>query len=203
MQQSQKPLNSIRSDATVAEAIKTMHDRRMQSLIVVESGEPIGILSERDIFGKVMYPEKNPSELKVSEVMSKIAETYITMPRVNVKEVMSEAVVVNEGEKVTEVVEKMSEKESGVAVVVRDEKPVGIFTERDIITNVWGKLKAEETPVEAVMTRSFVALEPEMDIMEAARQMKGKSAMYSPVVHEGKTIGVLSGGDIIGLIAKL
>ena len=196
-------LTSIRSDATVAEAIKTMHDRRMQSLIVVESGEPIGILSERDIFGKVMYPEKNPSELKVSEVMSKIAETYITMPRVNVKEVMSEAVVVNEGEKVTEVVEKMSEKESGVAVVVRDEKPVGIFTERDIITNVWGKLKAEETPVEAVMTRSFVALEPEMDIMEAARQMKGKSAMYSPVVHEGKTIGVLSGGDIIGLIAKL
>jgi len=196
-------LTSIRSDATVAEAIKTMHDRRMQSLIVVESGEPIGILSERDIFGKVMYPEKNPSELKVSEVMSKIAETYITMPRVNVKEVMSEAVVVNEGEKVTEVVEKMSEKESGVAVVVRDEKPVGIFTERDIITNVWGKLKAEETPVEAVMTRSFVALEPEMDIMEAARQMKGKSAMYSPVVHEGKTIGVLSGGDVIGLIAKL
>ena len=196
-------LTSIRSDATVAEAIKTMHDRRMQSLIVVESGEPIGILSERDIFGKVMYPEKNPSELKVSEVMSKIAETYITMPRVNVKEVMSEAVVVNEGEKVTEVVEKMSEKEAGVAVVVRDEKPVGIFTERDIITNVWGKLKAEETPVEAVMTRSFVALEPEMDIMEAARQMKGKSAMYSPVVHEGKTIGVLSGGDIISLIAKL
>ncbi len=196
-------LTSIRSDATVAEAIKTMHDRRMQSLIVVESGEPIGILSERDIFGKVMYPEKDPSTIKVSEVMSKIAETYITMPRVNVKEVMSEAVVVNEGEKVTEVVEKMSEKESGVAVVVRDEKPVGIFTERDVITNVWGKLKAEETPVEAVMTRSFVALEPEMDIMEAARQMKGKSAMYSPVVHEGKTIGVLSGGDIIGLIAKL
>ncbi|MFB0544489.1 MAG: cyclic nucleotide-binding/CBS domain-containing protein [Asgard group archaeon] len=196
-------LTSIRSDATVAEAIKTMHDRRMQSLIVVESGEPIGILSEREILGKVIYPEKNPSELKVSEVMSKLAETYITMPRVNVKEVMSEPVVVTEGEKVTEVVEKMSEKESGVAVVVRDEKPVGIFTERDIITNVWGKLKAEETPVEAVMTRSFVALEPEMDIMEAARQMKGKSAMYSPVVHEGKTIGVLSGGDIIRLIAKL
>jgi CBS domain-containing protein len=196
-------LTSIRSDATVAEAIKTMHDRRMQSLIVVESGEPIGILSERDIFGKVMYPEKDPSTIKVSEVMSKIAETYITMPRVNVKEVMSEPVVVTEGEKVTEVVKKMSEKESGVAVVVRDEKPVGIFTERDVITNVWGKLKAEETPVETVMTRSFVALEPEMDIMEAARQMKGKSAMYSPVVHEGKTIGVLSGGDIIGLIAKL
>ena len=196
-------LTSIRSDATVAEAIKTMHDRRMQSLIVVESGEPIGILSEREILGKVIYPEKNPSELKVSEVMSKLAETYITMPRVNVKEVMSEPVVVTEGEKVTEVVEKMSEKESGVAVVVRDEKPVGIFTERDIITNVWGKLKAEETPVEAVMTRIFVALEPEMDIMEAARQMKGKSAMYSPVVHEGKTIGVLSGGDIIRLIAKL
>lgn len=196
-------LTSIRSDATVAEAIKTMHDRRMQSLIVVESGEPIGILSEREILGKVIYPEKNPSTIKVSEVMSKLAETYITMPRVNVKEVMSEPVVVTEGEKVTEVVEKMSEKESGVAIVVRDEKPVGIFTERDIITNVWGKLKAEETPVEAVMTRSFIALEPEMDIMEAARQMKGKSAMYSPVVHEGKTIGVLSGGDIIRLIAKL
>ncbi|MFX0161992.1 MAG: cyclic nucleotide-binding/CBS domain-containing protein [Candidatus Hodarchaeota archaeon] len=196
-------LTSIRSDATVAEAIKTMHDRRMQSLIVVEAGEPIGILSEREILGKVIYPEKNPSELKVSEVMSKLAETYITMPRVNVREVMSEPVVVTEGEKVTEVVEKMSEKESGVAVVVRDEKPIGIFTERDIITNVWGKLKAEETPVEAVMTRIFVALEPEMDIMEAARQMKGKSAMYSPVVHEGKTIGVLSGGDIIRLIAKL
>ena len=58
-------------DQTIEEAARTMRDEQIGSIIVSEKGEPVGIMTERDILYKVVAGGKNPSELKIKEIVSK------------------------------------------------------------------------------------------------------------------------------------
>ncbi|MEM3166575.1 MAG: CBS domain-containing protein, partial [Candidatus Methanomethylicia archaeon] len=66
-----KEFFTIDVEATALEASKLMLDKNIGYLIVLERGRPIGMVSERDLVFKVMALEKEPSKVKVSEIMSK------------------------------------------------------------------------------------------------------------------------------------
>lgn len=66
-----KDFFTIDVEATVLEASKLMLDKNVGYIIVLEKGRPIGMISERDIIFKVVALEKDPSKVKVDEVMSK------------------------------------------------------------------------------------------------------------------------------------
>lgn len=57
-------------DWTVLEAAKRMAAKKIGGLVVLESGRPIGLLTERDILWKVTAKEKNPTKVCVREVMA-------------------------------------------------------------------------------------------------------------------------------------
>ncbi len=59
-------------DQTIEEAAKTMRDEQIGSILVSEKGEPVGIITERDILYKVVAGGKDPSELKIKEIVSKL-----------------------------------------------------------------------------------------------------------------------------------
>ncbi|MDQ3315176.1 MAG: CBS domain-containing protein [Verrucomicrobiota bacterium] len=61
---------SVSPDATVYEAISMMADKNVGALLVVESGQLVGILSERDYTRKVMLRGKRSRETQVREIMS-------------------------------------------------------------------------------------------------------------------------------------
>ncbi|MEM1537954.1 MAG: CBS domain-containing protein [Candidatus Nezhaarchaeales archaeon] len=61
---------SIDAEKTVAEAAKFMVERGLGSLIVVEGGEPVGIITERDLTRRVVA-KGLPLTTKVGEVASK------------------------------------------------------------------------------------------------------------------------------------
>ena len=57
-------------DWTVLEAAKKMAAKKIGGLVVLKSGRPIGLLTERDILWKVTSKEKNPAKVFVREVMA-------------------------------------------------------------------------------------------------------------------------------------
>lgn len=59
--------------ATVAEAVKTMKDRGVRSLIVDRRSEDdaYGIVTQRDVVYQVMAKGLDPNQVKVHEIMSK------------------------------------------------------------------------------------------------------------------------------------
>ncbi|MCD6247892.1 MAG: CBS domain-containing protein [Hadesarchaea archaeon] len=57
--------------ATVARAAKLMSQNGVGSLVVVERGKPVGILTERDLLMKVVSENIRPSEIRVEEIMSR------------------------------------------------------------------------------------------------------------------------------------
>jgi len=64
-------IHIIGKSASVQEAAQKMREVHGGCLIVVEKGQPAGIVTERDLVGKVIAENLSPKDLKVSEVMSK------------------------------------------------------------------------------------------------------------------------------------
>src|SRR5215211_2989342 len=61
---------SIAPDATVYEAVAMMAEKNVGALLVVEAGQLVGIVSERDYTRKVMLRGKRSRETQVREIMS-------------------------------------------------------------------------------------------------------------------------------------
>lgn len=63
----------IDGDKSVAEAIRLMRAENLSSLIVngKTPTDPWGIVTRKDVVNKIVAPDKNPEEVKISEIDSK------------------------------------------------------------------------------------------------------------------------------------
>ena len=66
-----KNVYTVDPDTSVEETVKTMNAHEIGCLVVVQSGRPIGIITERDLLKRVLEQGKPPKNIKVSEIMSK------------------------------------------------------------------------------------------------------------------------------------
>jgi CBS domain-containing protein len=60
----------VSPDTTVVDALKMMAEKNIGSVIVLQDGNYIGIMTERDYSRKVILKGKNSMDTKVSEIMS-------------------------------------------------------------------------------------------------------------------------------------
>lgn len=98
---------------------------------------------------------------------------------------------------VAEAVRAMNRARIGCLVVVDGDRPLGIFTERDVLTRVVdGGLDPEATPVAEVMTRDLVAIRPETTVHQAMAVMTERRCRHLPVVDGGRLAGMVSIGDV-------
>jgi CBS domain-containing protein len=61
----------VRSDHSVREAARYMTDRRVGAVSVLDGTRLVGILSERDLMGRVIARQLDPDRTRVAEVMTK------------------------------------------------------------------------------------------------------------------------------------
>lgn len=66
-----KDVITIEVNATVRKAVRLMNDREIGCLVVVQGETPIGIVSERDMLKRVLFPTRDPRAVEVGEIMSK------------------------------------------------------------------------------------------------------------------------------------
>jgi CBS domain-containing protein len=92
----------------------------------------------------------------------------------------------------------MTRARSG-SVLILDEAggPLGIFTERDLLTKVVSKsLDPAVTLVSAVMTRNPFTVPPDMSVCDAVLLMKERRFRHLPIVGPtGKVVGMFSFRD--------
>jgi CBS domain-containing protein len=61
---------SVAPDATVYEALRLMADKNVGALVVLDGGELVGVVSERDYARKVILHNKASKEIPVRQIMT-------------------------------------------------------------------------------------------------------------------------------------
>lgn len=99
---------------------------------------------------------------------------------------------------VLEAIKLMAEKEVGALLVMKNEKPVGIVSERDYARKVILKGRSsQETSVEDIMTTRVVCASPDQNIEECMALMTDKHIRHLPVMDKEQLCGMLSIGDLV------
>lgn len=103
--------------------------------------------------------------------------------------------------KLQEVSSMMARCDCGAIPVVEDmesKHPIGIVTDRDIVTRVLAKGENyQQLSASAAMTRSTVTVQPDSSLHDAEEAMKSNQIRRLVVVDEdGRCMGILSQADI-------
>ena len=116
-----------------------------------------------------------------------------------VRDIMNtDVITIREDATVREAAKLMSEKNVGCLVVMRDDEPVGIITERDILVRVVAEGKnPDAVRVAWVMSSPIVKGRPDMTLEEAARLMTSKGIKKLPIFEGGKLVGMITLTDLV------
>jgi CBS domain-containing protein len=109
---------SIPPDATVFQAIEIMDKKNVGALLVMETDQLVGIISERDYTRKVILRGKRSRETKVAEIMS----TNVTVTHLR--------------EPVEKCLRLMTDKHIRHLPVVEDDRVVGVISIGDLVKHV-------------------------------------------------------------------
>lgn len=100
-------------------------------------------------------------------------------------------------------VRQMNERKIGALLVTERGRPIGIFTERDVLVRVVAAgLDPVMTPVKEVMTRNPVVVRSEVTVNEAMRVSTGRRCRHLPVIDDGGLRGLISIGDLTSWVVR-
>jgi|TARA_Y100000310_G_C20666497_1_gene807782 CBS domain-containing protein len=106
--------------------------------------------------------------------------------------------IVKPDEKLINCAKKMVEGDVGSLMVVENDKPLGILTEKDFIIKVLApNLDTEKTTVKEVMSTTLVKIQPDLDLYDAILFMSREDVRRLPVISNEKLIGLLTYKDIL------
>ncbi len=111
--------------------------------------------------------------------------------------------VTSPGQSVLDAVKSMRDKKVGSLIVVEEGKPIGVFTERDVLNRVVGaQLDPSKTSVSEVMTKNVAAVNPSTTVQQAMAIVTGMRYRHLPVMDGEELVGVVSIGDLTHWLVK-
>jgi CBS domain-containing protein len=100
-------------------------------------------------------------------------------------------------------VDEMCKRHIGALLVMDGASPVGILSERDLLTRVLLTRKDPATVrVAEIMTTNIVCVDLECSIEDAMSVMTEHRCRHLPVVEDGKVVGVVSIGDLVRCVSQ-
>ena len=169
---------TVESGASLAEAMTRMDELRVRHLPVVDAGELVGVLSNRDLL------EVPRGEGLVSDVMH--ADVATVTPDTTAVSLVLE----------------VSLRGIGCLPVLEHGNLVGIVTEVDILRAYVGIASRGELaenvnpPIGELMTRTVRTLAATDTLADALVLLADLDARHAPVVREGELLGILSDRDL-------
>ena len=115
-----------------------------------------------------------------------------------IQEKGSDLLCVPVGTTLWKALEKMNARNVGAILVTRDEKPVGIWTERDLMRNVLDAgCDLKRSLIEDYMTKDLIFAPHTDTVYNLMDKFLGLRVRHLLIEKDGETIGMVSGGDVM------
>jgi CBS domain-containing protein len=109
-----------------------------------------------------------------------------------------DVVTVDTGTLLKDIVAILAARRIGAVVVLEKFRPVGVFSERDLVNVLSAHgAAALDLGVAGIMSTPIISGHPEDRIEQALSVMTRERIRHLPVIEEGKLIGLVSIGDLV------
>lgn len=175
------PLAGVSLATKIKEVAKLMISRKGR-LAVFDAGTLVGIITASDLIKSL--PDVPETEVKVDDFMTK------------------DVVTADEETSVINIAKIMGAHRIGSVIITREGEPIGIFTERDLLTNFLAQGKALFTEVGPECSQPLVVIPVGTSVHRAAATMALKHIRRLPIARDEKLVGIITARDLVEAYAK-
>lgn len=171
------PLMTVSPTATIREMAQTMISKKGR-LVVFR----VGIVTAADLIKSL--PESPETTSNINSVMTK------------------RVIMVPSNTTVEDAAKIMGRKRIGSVIVTREGEPIGIFTERDLLTTFLSRGKSLKLKVGDVASSPIITIPLVTSVHQAALTMALKHIRRLPVVKDDKIVGIVTARDLVEAYSK-
>jgi len=124
--------------------------------------------------------------------------------RVLVRDVMNSPIISSSPDSnIKEIAEKMKSERIGSIIIFKDQEPVGIVTDWDIVTDGFSRDVPPSSITSSEIMKKLYTIEGEETITEAARMLRKHNIKRLGVVYKNRLVGIISSSDVIAVTPEL
>ena len=119
-----------------------------------------------------------------------------------IADVMTKSVIsVDASLTVNEAAKMMEDTKVGAVIVMENNTPIGIVTDRDFAIKIVAHAYQITTPVKQIMSSPLFSISSDESVRTAAELMYHRGIRKLPVIDDEKVIGIITTTDIVHLLA--
>ena len=122
--------------------------------------------------------------------------------QITIGDVMTKSVIsADSAITVSEAAKMMEDAKVGCIVVMENNQPVGIVTDRDFAVKITAHAYPISTPIKQIMSSPIISIPPTESIQNASDSMYVNKVRKLPVIDHHDVIGMITATDIVNLLA--
>ena len=122
--------------------------------------------------------------------------------KMTISKVMTKSVIsVEESTSVNDAAKMMSDANVGAVIVMKNNTPVGIVTDRDFAVKIVAYAYPITTPVRKIMSSPLFSINSDESVRTAADLMHDRGIRKLPVIDNENIVGMITATDIVNLLA--
>ena len=119
-----------------------------------------------------------------------------------VADVMTKSVIsVDASMTINEAAKMMEDAKVGAVIVMENNTPVGIVTDRDFAVKVAAHAYQVSSPVKQIMSSPLFSINSDESVRTAADLMHDRGIRKLPVIDDENVVGMITATDIVNLLA--
>jgi CBS domain-containing protein len=122
--------------------------------------------------------------------------------KIRVKNIMTKEVIsVDSSVNVNDAAKMMEDAKVGAIIVMENNSPVGIITDRDFAIKIVAHAYPITTPVKKIMSAPLIGINPEESVWTVADLMYTRGVRKIPVIDEDTVVGIITATDLVNQFA--
>jgi len=121
---------------------------------------------------------------------------------ITISDVMTKSVIsVDAALTINETAKMMEDAKVGAVIVMENNVPVGIVTDRDFSVKVAAHAYQITEPVKQIMSSPLFSINSDESVRIAADLMHQRKIRKLPVIDDGNVVGIITATDIVNLLS--